>query len=59
MTSGWRKLFNKTLDGSYFFSDIVQVTKSTNIVSAGHVAREEESNETCRVLVGKPAEKIT
>jgi hypothetical protein len=54
VTGEWRRLHNKERYALYFSPDIIWVTKSRRLRSAGHVAHMGESRGAYRVLVGKP-----
>ena len=50
----WRNLHNEELNDLYCSPNIVWVTKSRRMRSAGHVARLGERRDVYRGLVGKP-----
>ncbi|KAJ4448308.1 hypothetical protein ANN_10323 [Periplaneta americana] len=58
VTEEWRKLHKAELQGLYSSPDIIRNIKSRRLRWAGHVARMGESRNSCRVLVGRPEEKI-
>jgi hypothetical protein len=53
----WLKLQNEEVNDLYCLPNIVWVTKSRRMRSAGHVARMGERRVTYRVLVGRPERK--
>jgi hypothetical protein len=58
VTGEWRKFHNGELHNMYSSPDIIRQIKSRRMRWAGHVARMGEGKSVCRVLVGKPEEKI-
>ena len=57
VTGEWRKLHNEELNDLSSSPNIVRVTKSRRMRSAGHMARIGEGRGVYRVLVGKPEGK--
>jgi hypothetical protein len=57
ITGGWRKLHNEKLHNLYSSSSIIRMIKSRRVRWAGHVARNEENRNVCRIFVGNPEGK--
>jgi hypothetical protein len=53
VTGEWRKLHNKELRDLYSSPSINRIIKSRRMRWVGHVAREGEKRNACRLLVGK------
>jgi hypothetical protein len=54
---GWGKLHNEELHDLYSSPSIIRIIKLRRLWWAGHVAREGETRNACRLLVGKPKGK--
>jgi hypothetical protein len=54
----WKKLHNEELHNLRPSPNIIRIVKSKRMRWAGHVAQMGEKRNPCRILVGKPEEKI-
>jgi hypothetical protein len=53
----WRKLHNEELQNLYSSPNVIRMIKSMRMRWTGHVARNGEKRNACRILVGEPEGK--
>jgi hypothetical protein len=57
VTGDWRKLHNEELRNLYSSPNIIRLMKSRRMRLEGHVTRNGEKRNACRIFVGKPGGK--